>query len=342
MHSFTPDPGRFTGHPNPQPKDYPQPVEYNEFARTPVPKPRTIIDNLLEDSSRMIIGGASKTYKSWLMSDQAISIACGAPWWGFQTHQSRILYVNFELKEYHAQRRFKAICDFKRLRIAPSWFFIWNLRDQDVPLGVFEASLLKLIQTHAIAVVFIDPFYSLLGTSDERISAELMPILTMFARINKATGASIVCSAHFTKGNQALKDPIDRISGGASIHRHPDCLVMLTQHKSDHAFTVDFVCRDFAPIKPFVVEWNHPVLVPSKLDPEDIKTPGGRSKQYSAEQILEILAESDDQLSTTEFQKKVREECGMSAGLFYDFFRQLKTENKIFKSKLSQNWNTKP
>jgi len=321
---------------------YPQAIEYNQFEKAPVEIPKSIIDNLLDDSSRMIFGGGSKTYKTWAMSEQAICISCGAPWWGFNTHQVKVLYVNFELKEFYAQRRFKAIREFKRLRIAPNMFLVWNLRGFDIPMSTFEPELIKMIRVHAIVVVFIDPFYRLLGESDERISSELMPLLLMFERINKVTGASVVCSAHFTKGNQAAKDPIDRISGGASIHRHPDSLITLTKHETDHAFTVDLTCRDFPPVNPFVVKWDHPLLVRTDLDPQKIKTPAlGRQKHYSTEQILEVLADCDDQLSTSALQEKVKTECGMSSGKFYELFSQLKTDQKIFKSKLTQFWNIK-
>ena len=34
----------------------------------------------------MIVGGGSKTYKTWAMGDMAISIASAAQWWGFNTY----------------------------------------------------------------------------------------------------------------------------------------------------------------------------------------------------------------------------------------------------------------
>lgn len=322
----------------PDAANWPPAVEYTFFKKTPVPKPKPIIDNLLDDCSRMIIGGAAKTYKSWVMSEQAVCVACGAPWWGFTTHRAHVLYVNFELKDYYIQRRFRDIEGFKGLSIAQDQLLIWNLWNENAPLYQFESELVRLIQLHAILIVFIDPFYSLLGDSDERISAELMPILTMFGRINRLTGATVVCAAHFTKGNQAQKDPIDRISGGGSLNRHPDCLMTLTKHQSDQAFTVDFVCRDFPPINPFVVQWQHPLLARTDLNPQDLKT-SGRSPLYNPDQILAVLSDYDDEFNSKELQIKVFEETGMSRPVFYRLFDSLQKEKKVFRSKTTAKWN---
>jgi hypothetical protein len=120
-------------------------------------------------------------------------------------------------------------------------------------------------------VVFIDPFYKLLGDRDERISADLNQILAAFDEINRVTGATVVFATHFTKGNQSGKEHIDRISGGGSIGRDPDSLITLTNHEEQHAFSVEFTVRDFAPITPFVVRWEHPLLVRTDLDPEKLK-----------------------------------------------------------------------
>jgi hypothetical protein len=319
----------------------PEPTEYNQFEVALVEKPRAVIDRLLDSSSRMIFGGGSKTFKTWAMSDMALSIAAGASWWGFNTHQMVVLYVNFELKEFYAQARFKAIRGAKRIQVPQDYFLVWNLRGYDVTLLEFKAKLLELIQSYGIMVVFIDPFYRLLGASDERISAELMPILMAFEEINRLSGAAIVCAAHFTKGNQAAKDPMDRISGGASLNRHPDCLLTLTKHDTDHAFTIDLICRDFPPIDPFVVRWDHPLLrQASDLDPKDIKKIG-RPMQYTQEHILGVLRTHDDELGTTELQKLVAQETGMSRPVFYRVWANLQAQGLVFRSKMSGNWNIK-
>jgi hypothetical protein len=331
----------FKPKPEQAPLKWPEPIEYLDFEVLPVEKPKPIIHNLLDASSRMIFGGGSKTYKTWAMSDQALSIAAGAPWLGFDSHQCRVVYINFELKEYYMQRRLRAIRKAKGLNIGRSELLIWNLRGYDITLGVFKTTLIALIEKHGILAVFIDPFYRLLGDHDERVSSELMPILSAFDEINRLTGATVVCAAHFTKGNQASKDALDRISGGASLNRDPDNLVTLTRHEEENAFTVNFTCRDFAPILPFVVKWQYPLLVKTDLDPARLKRPAHRPSSCDPEMLFRLIADHDDELDSSELAAKATEELGWSRRTVFLKLDSLKRAGKVFVSKLTDHWNVK-
>ena len=170
----------------------------------------------------MIFGGGSKTFKTFAMSDMALSVSSGAPFWFFDSVQANCLYVNFELKEFYMQRRLRAIRLAKKINLLAGQLTVWNLRGHEVTLEAFKTELIKQITELGILVVFIDPFYKLLGGRDERVSAEINVIMAVFDEINRLTGASVVFAAHFTKGNQAGKESIDRISGGGSLNRDPD------------------------------------------------------------------------------------------------------------------------
>jgi hypothetical protein len=315
---------------------WPQSIEYLEFEKQPIEKPRTLIENLLDVSSRMIFGGGSKTYKTWAMSDMALSVAAGGTWWAFSSFQARCLYVNFELKEFYMQRRLRAIRLAKKLDLKPGEFRIWNLRGYEITLEFFKQELLRLIREHRILVVFIDPFYKLLGSKDERVSAEINQIMAVFDEINRLTGAAVIFSAHFTKGNQAGKESMDRISGGGSINRDPDNLVTMTKHQEEHAFTVDFTLRDFAPIAPFVVRWEYPLLVRTDLDPEKIKRPLGRRQECDPEDLIRLISENDDQLST----ENLIERLGWSKRTVFRKLEFLRKQKRVFQSKASGFWNT--
>jgi hypothetical protein len=327
--------------PEQAPLKWPEPIEYLDFEVLPVEKPKPIIHNLLDAASRMIFGGGSKTYKTWAMSDQALSIAAGAPWLGFDSHQCRVVYVNFELKEYYMQRRLRAIREAKNLSIARDQLLIWNLRSYAVTLLVFKTTLIRLIEKYGILVVFIDPFYQLLGERDERVSSELAPILGAFDEVNRITGASVICAAHFTKGNQAGKDALDRISGGASLNRHPDNLITLTKHEEEQAFSVEFTSRDFPPIEPFVVKWQYPLLVKTDLDPAKIKRPAHRPSTCDPEMLFTLIADNDDELQTAELVAKAIDQLGWAKRTVFVKLDWLKKRNRVFVSKLNDRWNVK-
>ena len=72
--------------------------------------------------------------------------------------------------------------------------------------------------------------------------------------IVEKTGSAVAFGAHYSKGNQAGKDPLDRISGSGVFARDPDTIMGLTAHEEDGCFTVHSALRNFAGLDPFVVE----------------------------------------------------------------------------------------
>lgn len=323
----------------------PELVVFTDWCRVEIPKPKPIIYALFDEAGSMVFGGGSKTFKSWAMMDLAVSVAHGVPWWGWDTEGGGVIYCNFELKAYYCRERFTAICKAKSVPY-PERLLVWNLRGIHVRLSELRERLIEEIGRHGIACVFIDPFYKLLGERDERISAELMPVLELFDDINAKTGASTVCAAHYTKGNQAAKDPLDRISGGGALNRHPDCLLTLTRHQSDEAFSVDVLARDFVLKEPFVVRWTYPLLCrDGELDPLDLKVPrniGGRAKSYDTAQVCQFLAAFDENGFLAGQAKKILEDhLGIKGGTFDRAWKDLRDEKRIYLSPITGKWHLK-
>ena len=55
--------------------------------------PPELIQGLLHWGSKLLLGGASKSYKTWMLLLLALCIAYGLPWLGYQTAQARVLFV---------------------------------------------------------------------------------------------------------------------------------------------------------------------------------------------------------------------------------------------------------
>jgi hypothetical protein len=125
-------------------------------------------------------------------------------------------------------------------------------------------------------------------------------------------GAAVAYGAHFSKGNQAGKESIDRISGSGVYARDADSLVMMTKHEEDGAFTIEPTLRNFAPVKAFVMRWNFPLMEEAReLDPAKLKkVPGTFEPKYSVAQLVEVLAA--DSFSFGQMVNRAKEQCGMS------------------------------
>jgi len=320
---------------------WPQIAEYLDFAKRPTSKPKPLIKNLLDCGSRILFGGGSKTFKTWLQCDLAIALAAGAPWLGFDTHKARVLYVNLELKEYYIQRRLADIRLARDISLAESTLFVWNLRGFAAGREALVNRLITECKRLSIDMVFIDPFYKLLShLEDENNQTHMGTVLRSFDAINKED-ITTAFGLHFSKGNQACKEPEDRISGAGTIARDADDIVTLTKHEENLAFTLDFIIRDHPPIDSFVVRWQSPIMVRTDLDPSKIKTLRGRPQRFEQNDLLELIKDFDDQLSSKELFAKANESLGYSERTFYRKLKTLEKEKLIFTSKVSGKWNAK-
>jgi hypothetical protein len=95
------------------------------------------------------------------------------------------------------------------------------------------------------------------------------------------------------------KETIDRISGSGVFGRDPDTIFNFTRHEEENCYTVESILRNHAPVAPFCVRWDFPLMrVDKELDPTQLKAIGGKSKagrerQYKAEDWITKLPEGE-------------------------------------------------
>jgi hypothetical protein len=325
------------------PVPLPSLIEYLGLEKMPMEKPKPLINNLLDCGSRILFAGGSKTFKTWLQCDLALSLCAGAPWLGFETRPARVIYVNLELKDYYIQQRLKEIRRVRDLSFAENRFFVWNLRGCAFSRDQLCTELLNHCTNLGIDVVFIDPFYKLLNQlEDENNQTHMGAVLRCFDPINQQEITSAF-GIHFSKGNQAAKEPEDRISGAGTIVRDADDIITLTKHEEKLAFTLDFTIRDHPPIDSFVVRWQAPIMVRTDLDPSKIKRidikrfrPG-----FDPGELLSLIQLHDDELSTNELAQLAEDKLGWSNRTIFNKLNILKRSQKAFLSVATDKWNVK-
>jgi RecA-family ATPase len=164
----------------------------------------------------MIIGGASKARKSWSLIDLTLSVASGSPWWGFSTQQGRVLYINFELPEFAFQARLRAVAAAKGVTDF-SACDLWNLRGFATDFSELIPKILSRIKECRYSLIVLDPIYKGLGKRDENKAGDIASLCNEIEQLAVQSGAAVVFGAHYSKGNQAGKEAIDRIGGSASL-----------------------------------------------------------------------------------------------------------------------------
>jgi AAA domain/Bifunctional DNA primase/polymerase, N-terminal len=304
-------------------------------------KPDTLIEGLLHRGNKMIISGGSKTYKTWTLIDLAISLAFGGHWLGFQCMPCRVLYINFEIQMPFFMERVNAIKAVKKLPQNDN-FLIWTLRGfaNDIDIIITELKRQILTSNQGFDVIIWDPIYKVYGPRQENDASDMSQIMNALDHLASEIGASNILGNHFSKGNQAAKEAIDRIGGSGVFGRDPDSILTITPLKDPNSFVVDLILRNNLNVDSFGVRWVYPMLqLDPALDPADLKQPGGRPPAASTSDLLQLLRQFDDQLTTAKWQKLALTELGISVATFYRLKKQLLAAKLIFLSKISHCWN---
>jgi hypothetical protein len=271
--------------------DLPDLIDAADFLATPIEPPHELIAGILHKGSKLVLGGGSKSFKTWTLLDLAISVATGTNWFGRATAQGKVLFVNFEIQSHPWQTRITDVAAAKGIEIKAGEIILWNLRGHAADFREIVPRIMERARRENFALIVLDPIYKLYGNTDENSAGNVALLLNSLEKLATESGAAIAFGAHFAKGNASAKEAIDRISGSGVFARDPDSLLIFTKHEADDAFTVEPILRNFAPVAPFAVRWQHPLMqLADDLDPSKLKQVAGRKKAYSHKKLLAAIA----------------------------------------------------
>jgi phage/plasmid primase-like uncharacterized protein len=265
-----------------------------------IPEPTELVEGLLCEQAKLVIGGSSKTYKTWITMDMALSLSAGGMFIGRRCRRSRVLYVNFELKESTFKRRIQTIAKAKGIHFDYQQFFHISLRGKIsrlTPQQIVDR-IVKMALKRRCTVVVVDPIYKLnTKGKDENAAGEQTVFLNELDRITTEGQCSLIFDDHFSKGSQSDKDPLDAIRGSSAKGGDVDAAIIIRKHDTEGSFSVDVVHRELAPVAPFVITWQFPLFHPNEnLDAADMKQPKrtGRPSTLDAISILEALEKTSE------------------------------------------------
>ena len=246
------------------------------FASAPKP-PSEVVKGVLYQGTKMMVGGPSKARKSWILLDLGLSVAWGAKWVGFEVAQGKVLYINFELKDYMLHERVAKIAAAKKLTPLPDAarrLEFWNLRGRIHDIAELTGPLVEEeLKSAGFTLIIIDPIYKGLGTRDENAAGDINNLLNHLEDVAAKTGAAVVYAHHFAKGNASDKSALDRTSGSGVWARDPDTVFTLTPpsppklterekkagkepEKVAYDYEIDVTARAHPRIEPFRVCWH--------------------------------------------------------------------------------------
>lgn len=259
-------------------------------ASAPAPPPQ-VIEGLLHQGCKMILGGTSKSNKSWCLLDLALSVASGEKWWGHRCARMPVVYINFELPRWSIGQRINALAGARpECQGLGDTLALWNLRGRSADLSRLRPKLEEQLARHAFGLIILDPAYKLLGERDENANGEIASLMNEFEALAQSSGAAVVVAHHFAKGDSSAKTAIDRMSGAGAWARDPDSILILTPHEEPDCFTVSAILRNLPQRPEFVVEWDYPLMrLAPELNPGALRRPQSKNKVCADREFVEAV-----------------------------------------------------
>ena len=305
---------------------WPEPVAASALCDAPPPTPDVLIAGVLYRGGTMLVSGPSKSHKTYTMLDAAAAIADGRLWLDFKTTKTPVIYVNLELQNFAVAKRLDQISRATGTK-PPAELHTWNLRGHHVSLVELTARLPEKIKSLGAGFVVVDPHYKVSAVSgmEENSNDSQGKLLAALEGLCGLNGAALAVCHHFAKGDASVKTAIDRASGGGVFARWGDVMLTFTPHEEADAMAVEMALRNFAPVDPFVVRWEHPLWVrDDQLDPAKLhRNRGGATVIHTATKLLEALGSKS--LTSSEWQKA----SGMTESTFLRRKKELEHSGKI-------------
>ena len=312
-------------------------IDIVDFLAMDYPEPEPTIEGLLDKGSKMILSGGSKTRKTWILTHLAICIASGSSWWGFNTTRGRVLYINLEIGAARFQGRVRDV----KLKLTvegnqlvegnklKGWLQLWNLRGRAADISDLVEEIINRVQDR-YEVVIIDPIYKVLGDRDENSNGDVASLMNELDKVVERTGAAVIFAHHYSKGNQAKKDAMDRMSGAGAFARDADTLVSLTKHQTPDVYTVDVTLRNHQPVESFCVMVEHPIMVRWEAgDPAKLKEVNGPEVKYFRKDLLKTLGVQE--IRRAELERQYRAKYHASEGAFDTLYKEAVELGEIVK-----------
>lgn len=267
----------------------PEIVSLRQFVAVAPPVPPQIIEGVLHRGCKMILGGTSKSNKSWCLLELALSVASGQPWWGRRCEKVPVVYINFELHDWAIAQRVNSLCAARpECTHLGDTLHLWNLRGHNADLSLLRPKLEEQLSRHPFGLIILDPAYKVLGDRDENANGEIAGLMNELEKLAQSSGAAVVVAHHFAKGDSTSKSAMDRMSGAGAWARDPDSIVILTPHEEENCFTVTSILRNLPQLPEFVLSWEFPLMRLAKdLNPEALRRPQSKNKVCSDREFVE-------------------------------------------------------
>ena len=255
-----------------------------------------LIEGLLEQGGKAILGGHAKTGKSILAMNLGLAAAAGETFFGRRIRRSRVLYIDYELNPAPSKGMRKRLKEWKRRtgKECPEGFELLQLRPFP-ELRDWEKLKTYLRQrakeTGEYDLIILDCLYRLQSGKDENAAGEVTEVGAHLDQIAADTGAATMTIHHTGKGGTSGKDVRDVFRGSSVLAGEFDLGLAISEHEEPDHLILEGFARDFAQPDPVVYfAGDFPAVEVSDLEVSKAGS-AGRSKKITDSAILKKLPE---------------------------------------------------
>jgi hypothetical protein len=260
-----------------------------------MPEPPMLIEGVMHVGRRTLLLAPSKASKTWTTLDMSLAIASGTPWMGFKTHKAAVLHIDLELPTWGLRSRIMKLREVRGIKTDVDLDY-WSLDGYQRSID----ELMPLITARAprgkYGMITIEPAYVILGARDENDNADVTDFMNQLAWLARLTGAAVLCTHHFAKGDAGKKDAKDRGSGAGAWVRAPDTAITITpldESQGEDCYSMEFIERNMKRHAPIGVQFEYPVFrLRSGLDLTALRE-AGRPKESTEADVVKLLGNDD-------------------------------------------------
>lgn len=314
----------------PPPKELPPIETLLQLEAADIAEPSPVIDNLLEQGSKLMLVSSSKGHKSWTLLMLACCVARPVnTWMGLKVHKTKVLYINFEIDRFFFRQRLRAIAqamnkpmsDFKDIDF-------WNLKghsqSENKLVAEFEHALGL---THPYGLIIIDPFYKFSGGGKVENSAEdVATVMRAMDQITVNLKVAVAYAHHTPKGDVSERSVVDRGSGSGVFGRDPDAIMSISELKGgQNEFLAEFALRNHPPLPPIGLRWEFPFM---RVD-ENVQPRKGRKTVHDSQKLIMLLPENGEPLTGTEWLQRAKQRLDIPGSSYRRLRKKLIQDGEV-------------
>lgn len=201
-------------------------VLYMDQLDAPGPEHEFLVSGWLSKGDRSIIGGASRSGKSFLATEIGLRIAHGQPVFGFPTIKGLVIYQCGEGAR-GMKKRLRAWRKHHEIAFTRDTPFVLLQRPIDLYQGEDTEKLIEDIRAVAkgypeigLALVIIDTLATATPGADENSGKDMSLVMQNMTKINEAIGAHVCLVHHLNAGGVKLR-------GHTSVYANVDQVIMV-------------------------------------------------------------------------------------------------------------------